>query len=110
LTLLRVHEEARRERLHAKGIYARRDPTFAVRFDAALRTVFDRIKEQPMQFPEHGLLAVELDVRPLFFSVRRALLPKPFPYVVFYYLRENVVVVLALAHGRRRPGYWFERS
>lgn len=110
MTLLRVHEEARRERLHAKRIYARRDPAVAVRFDAALRTVFDRIKERPIQFPEHGLLAVQLDVRPLFFSVRRALLPKPFPYVVLYYLREKVVVVLAIAHARRRPGYWFERS
>jgi toxin ParE1/3/4 len=110
LTPLRVHQGARRERLHARGIYARRDPAVAVRFDAALRAVFDRIKEQPTQFAEHGLLAVQLDVRPLFFSVRRALLPKPFPYVVFYYLRENVVVVLAIAHARRRPGYWFERS
>lgn len=110
MTQLRVHQEARRERLHAKGIYARRDPSVAVRFDAALRMVFDRIKERPTQFAEHGLLAVQLDVRPLFFSVRRVLLPKPFPYVVFYYLRENVVVVLAIAHARRQPGYWFERS
>jgi hypothetical protein len=71
---------------------------------------FDRIKEDPMQFVEHGLLAVQLEERPLFFSVRRVLLPKPFPYVVFYYRRENAVVVLAIAHGRRRPGYWVERS
>jgi hypothetical protein len=57
-----------------------------------LRATFDRIKDDPLQFAEHGLLAVKVDDRPLFFSVRRALLPKPFPYVVFYYVRENVVV------------------
>lgn len=32
-----------------------------------------------------------------------------FPYGIFYYVRDNQVVVVAYAHSRRRPGYWRTR-
>jgi hypothetical protein len=32
-----------------------------------------------------------------------------FPYVVVYVPREHDLVVLAVMHGRRRPGYWKQR-
>ena len=38
-------------------------------------------------------------------TVRRQLVRR-FPYVVFYRASEDVVIVLAVAHGKRRPGYW----
>ena len=109
MTPIRVHETARRERIHAKRRYARHDPAVAARFDDALRDVFARIKEGPNQFPEHAVLAVPTAAGPLFFAVRRALFSKPFPYVVFFYVRQRTAVVLAIAHARRRPGYWSER-
>jgi hypothetical protein len=31
------------------------------------------------------------------------------PYVVFFYVRQGTAIVLAIAHGKRRPGYWAER-
>lgn len=40
--------------------------------------------------------------------VRRFVLNR-FPFSVFYTIREGVVVVLAVAHQRRRPGYWLNR-
>jgi toxin ParE1/3/4 len=33
-----------------------------------------------------------------------------FPYIVFYQEREAAVHVVAIAHGRRSPGYWQSRS
>jgi plasmid stabilization system protein ParE len=39
---------------------------------------------------------------------RRAVLRR-FPYVVVFEDREDTVEVVALAHVRRRPGYWRER-
>ena len=33
-----------------------------------------------------------------------------FPYSIVYYLRESEVRILAVAHQRRRPGFWRERS
>ncbi len=109
MTPIRVHEGARRERILAKRRYASGNPGTAARFDDALRTVFVRIKEAPGQFPEHAILAVPTDTGPLFFAVRRALLPRPFPYVVFFYVRQRTAIVLAIAHARRRPGYWSRR-
>jgi mRNA-degrading endonuclease RelE of RelBE toxin-antitoxin system len=32
-----------------------------------------------------------------------------FPYRIIYEVRENELVVLAVAHDRRRPGYWRRR-
>ena len=33
-----------------------------------------------------------------------------FPYTVFYSLEGDEAVVLAVAHQRRRPGYWRDRD
>jgi plasmid stabilization system protein ParE len=105
MSALRIHPEAREERRRA--IHLMRNPGAAQRFDTALRRLFAAIREDPTQFREHGLLAVQ-NGRPLFYPVRRAGLER-FPYVVFFYVRRGTAIVLAIAHGRRRPGYWSER-
>ncbi|MEP6655371.1 MAG: type II toxin-antitoxin system RelE/ParE family toxin [Myxococcales bacterium] len=33
-----------------------------------------------------------------------------FPFVVFYTVRPEAIVVEAVAHGARRPGYWLSRT
>lgn len=39
------------------------------------------------------------------------LLPlRRFPYSIVYYLRDSDIRVLAVAHQRRRPGFWQGRS
>ena len=38
-------------------------------------------------------------------AIRRHVL-RHFPYTVFYETRGKTVTVLAVAHQRRRPGYW----
>ncbi len=40
--------------------------------------------------------------------LRRFLLTR-FPYALAYVAERDRVVVLAVAHGKRRPGYWFHR-
>jgi toxin ParE1/3/4 len=42
------------------------------------------------------------------FSVRRRLIPR-FPYQVIYYARPDEIVIVAIAHTSRRPGYWRKR-
>lgn len=39
---------------------------------------------------------------------RRALVPR-FPYQIVYRLRPTEIVVVAVAHLKRRPGYWKTR-
>jgi plasmid stabilization system protein ParE len=47
------------------------------------------------------------DVHPAL-EIRRALLPR-FPYALVFLVREEEVRVLAVAHAKRRPGYWLSR-
>ncbi len=42
-------------------------------------------------------------------EVRRCVLHR-FPYVVVYEVRAEEVIVLAVAHSRRRPNYWEQRE
>jgi len=42
-------------------------------------------------------------------EVRRALVRR-FPYAVFYVVEPAQVLVLAVAHVRREPGYWLDRA
>ncbi|MCX6546000.1 MAG: type II toxin-antitoxin system RelE/ParE family toxin [Acidobacteria bacterium] len=39
----------------------------------------------------------------------RRLLVSRFPYQVIYRLRSHDTVIVALAHAKRRPGYWKSR-
>lgn len=41
-------------------------------------------------------------------NVRKFLLAR-FPYAVYYVPREDEILVLAVAHGSRHPGYWRRR-
>jgi plasmid stabilization system protein ParE len=41
-------------------------------------------------------------------EVRRALVRR-FPYGVFYVVEGQALLVLAVAHARRQPGYWLAR-
>lgn len=42
-------------------------------------------------------------------QIRRAMLRR-FPYGIFYYLRDERIVVLACFHGRRDPKSWQSRG
>jgi toxin ParE1/3/4 len=42
-------------------------------------------------------------------AVRRFLLPR-FPFAIGYVVEGETITVLAVAHLRRRPGYWLRRS
>jgi toxin ParE1/3/4 len=66
--------------------------------DAALRLISAR----PRVWPAWPGLEERLDVR-------RFLLAR-FPFAIAFTLAPDEVVVLAIAHLRRRPGYWFGRT
>jgi plasmid stabilization system protein ParE len=40
----------------------------------------------------------------------RAIAVRSFPYSVFYGTDEDEVVIVAVAHYRKRPGYWLKRK
>jgi plasmid stabilization system protein ParE len=61
-----------------------------------LDRAIERIGNHPGQFPEYA------------FGTRRMMLQK-FPYLVVFRETAVGVEVIAVAHGRRRPGYWRDR-
>jgi plasmid stabilization system protein ParE len=73
--------------------YHQRDPNVAQRFIAELDVVFDRIRENPAQFP------------PVVEPVHRALLRK-FPYSVYFTVGGDFAAVVAVLHQRRKPINW----
>ena len=46
---------------------------------------------------------------PKFDDERRRLIVRKFPYSIIYELHGDDVLILAVAHGKRRP-YWRERA
>jgi plasmid stabilization system protein ParE len=74
--------------------------------DELLRVVFDALNvilEAPEAWPRWP------DAPGRIPPVRRVVLPR-FPYAIAYQVYADRVVVLAPAHGRRKPLYWVERS
>jgi plasmid stabilization system protein ParE len=93
---VRFHPAARVELREARLWYEERSPLSAVAFAQEVDAAVSRIAEAPMRYPvaEHG--------------TRRVLLDR-FPYNVFYRVGIEEIVVVAIAHQRRRPGYWSGR-
>ena len=73
-----------------------RNPVVEAAFLSELDHAIDQIARAPHRWPRylHG--------------TRRYLLPK-FPYSLIYFVEDEVVNVVAVAHHRRRPGYWAKR-
>jgi plasmid stabilization system protein ParE len=80
----------------AKRWYARRSVTAAQRFVAELDRAVERIAEAPRRWPSY------------FLETRVYRLGR-FPYLLVYRERSRDVQFVAVAHGRRRPGYWTKR-
>jgi len=88
-----VHPAAQEE-LHAARIwYEERSPLSAVGFAHEIAGAISRIAEAPSRYPllEHGTRKVVL---------------QRFPFSIFYRATEAKVVIIAIAHQKRRPGYW----
>jgi plasmid stabilization system protein ParE len=90
---VRFHPEAVEEVDEAYRWYRARSPSTAYAFVRALDTAISAISEAP----ERPALQVD--------GTRRVLLRR-FPYAVIYRPMGHALQVIAVAHGRRRPGYW----
>ena len=71
-----------------------------------------RAAEAFVDEPEHGVLAVQEAPKrwPFFEGNFRRYLLRRFPFYIVYREKEESIDVVAVAHGRRRPGYWRART
>jgi len=93
---VRLHPNARVEVREVRKWYYERSPLSATAFAHAVDTAVSRIVEAPTQYPlaDHGT---------------RKLVLQRFPFNIFYLPGESEIVIVAVAHQKRRPGYWSSR-
>ena len=93
---VRFLDAAREEFLAAAGRY---DSSSAGLGEEFVKEV-ERIVERIAIFPDHG--------SPHLVGTRRAVIRK-FPFDVVYLSTDGPIVIVAVAHHRRSPGYWRDR-
>ena len=93
---LYLHPAAIEEAEEATRWYCERSPRAAARFVNEVNQAIDKILGAPHRWPRgsHGTY--------------KAILPC-FPFAVIYRESGGTIQILAVAHGRRRPGYWRSR-
>jgi plasmid stabilization system protein ParE len=92
----RFHPEARADFREALGWYRDRSPAVAAEFRIIVSEVIRDIVQAPHRWPKylHG--------------TRRFPLHR-FPFSIVYLDDPDVVSIVAVAHSKRRPGYWKRR-
>lgn len=90
------HPEAALEFEDAVRYYRERGGTLGERFASEVRNTIRRILTTPQRW------------RVLDEDVRRCLV-RVFPYSVLYTIERDYVLIIAVAHGKREPGYWKHR-
>jgi plasmid stabilization system protein ParE len=88
--------EAEAEYLAALRWYRQRSPSAARQFETEFNLSIERIREAPERWPSY-------------LSDTRRFLLHQFPFAIVYQSSPVLIHVLAVAHCRRRPGYWRDR-
>ncbi|MDZ4178654.1 MAG: type II toxin-antitoxin system RelE/ParE family toxin [Coriobacteriia bacterium] len=91
--ILDIHEDADRELNDAADYYDSESPGLGSLFLDQLQVGYARILENPH-------VAEEIDP-----DTRKLVLAK-FPFNLIYEINGDVILILAVAHQRRRPNYW----
>ena len=100
---LELHPEARAELRSAALWYDERRPGLGEEFIAEVSAALDRIVDAPESYPAWpGTRAAN----PL---IRKTTIQR-FPYVIAFEKHEQHVLVLPVAHAKRRPLYWLTRT
>ena len=94
---IEFHPEARTELEDARLWYRQRSQIAARAFVTEVIRALKRIAESPETWPRTR-------------SNEHRFVFKRFPYSIIYRVRLNEVFITAIAHHRRRPGYWRHRN
>lgn len=94
-----LHPDARGEARRGALRYELARPGLGVEFLEAIDEAVTQIAERPRAWPRWE--GTDLEVRRL--AVSR------FPYMIPFVVREDLIVILAIAHTSRHPAYWLHR-
>ncbi len=89
-------EDAEQELVEAALWYESKEVGLGVRFRDEIAHVIERIVEDPLLWRERSG------------GYRRVNCPV-FPYYISFFIRGSRIIIAAVAHGHRNPGYWKSR-
>ena len=93
----RFHPEARLEYILAIDWYRERSESTPLRFTEEVEAAVASARESPRRYRAYGYGASRVIV-------------EGFPYSVVFRDTPDEIQVIAVAHAKRRPGYWRTRS
>ena len=76
--------------------YNEEQPGLGLSFSRNVRSAIEKITEFPQAWPKLGRKFRKCQV-------------ERFPFIIVYAIQESQIVVIAVAHQKRRPGYWKNR-
>jgi plasmid stabilization system protein ParE len=94
--LYRLHPLAWEEIEAGEEWYRERSPDTSVGFIAAIAEALESVSEAPHRWPKH------------LHGTRQFILHR-FPFSVIYLDDPDMVRIIAVAHHKRKPGYWKRR-
>jgi toxin ParE1/3/4 len=90
------HSEAQAELDEAVGYYESKVPGLGIDLREDVEAATKKIQASPMRFQTFSK------------RTRRFLLTR-FPYQIVFMELSSKILILAVSHGKRRPGYWHGR-
>jgi plasmid stabilization system protein ParE len=94
---IKIDSAARDEFDEAFAWYAKRSTGAAIGFAAEIDSAIEKLAADPGRFPKT-------------FADCQVCMVQRYPYCVIYYHDGDEIVVVAIAHAKRRPGYWRHRK
>lgn len=98
----RFHPEAEAEFIADVEWYDEREEDLGARFENAVRAAIDAAVRSPDSWPVWPGWTGQ--------PVVRSTGVDSFPYRVAYIVDDESLTIVAVAHSKRRPGYWRERA
>lgn len=91
------HPDARLEYIEAAAFYESRRGGLGAAFTLEVEATIQRLLEAPERWPtlEQGI---------------RVCRTRTFPYGVLYSIENDAIVIVAVMHLHREPGYWRQRT
>ena len=93
-----IHTEARKELDAAIAYYEEQKSGLGLDFLSEVEKVLGNIQQNPNLGTPYKIEGVRR------YAIKR------FPYLIFYVELEEVIWVIAIAHGKRKPDYWKKRN
>jgi toxin ParE1/3/4 len=92
----KFHPDALDEYREAALWYSNRERTVALRFTTSIEEAIGRIVENPERWR-----VIEEDVRRCLTHI--------FPFAILYTIERDFILIVAVMHWSREPGYWRDR-